>query len=88
MSDRIYRRWQSGACPCCGFMSARSAWPLGEPRLLAEGVWLCGRCAARDHFLCEQVPPPLLVPALLEALARRDDSCVEQFHPEAPAFVA
>jgi hypothetical protein len=59
---KLYRRWQEGRCPCCGG-SLERFWGY-EPRVLAEGVQICGRCAALAH-----VKRPGEREALLHALA-------------------
>jgi hypothetical protein len=45
-----------------------------DPEAVAEGVTLCGRCIANEHHLA----PAGFLPALLEAIARRDDDVLER----------
>lgn len=56
----LRRRWEAGRCPCCGVpLESR-----GRPKALAEGVQICGLCAAEHH-----VERPGELEALLAALA-------------------
>jgi len=45
-------RWLAGRCPCCGGAIIEYEYRdvVTRPRVIAEGVEICGRCVANDHL--------------------------------------
>lgn len=62
--DALYRScrpcWFAGKCLCCG--GGLHDWDE-EPRAVAEGVLMCGRCFVNKHY-----EPPEILAAMLKAL--------------------
>jgi hypothetical protein len=61
-----YARWKMLLCPCCASEMCDWEWrgEVTEPRAIAEGIMLCGRCIANDH-----AADPEFVVAMMRAIA-------------------
>ncbi len=76
MADAYYRTWAAGRCPCCQSDVCEYEGRDGEvtePKAIAEGVRICGRCSAMRHL-----EPPDWREALLKAIATRDDGYIDR----------